>query len=228
MEAIILAGGLGTRLRHVVPNLPKPMAPIGKRPFLEILLTMLAHKGFKRIVFSLGFMAEKIILHFGEHFSGMELLYEVEEQPLGTGGAARAALEQCSANHVYIFNGDTYLELETDEIEKMWDSKQSPVIVVREVPNTYRYGRVQVRNHRVVEFLEKGVAGTGHINAGCYVLSRNALNDFALDQPFSLEKDFIMKYLDDIVFRCFTTQSQFIDIGVPEDYALAQKLIGEI
>ena len=91
MEAIVLAGGLGTRLRSVVPNLPKPMAPVAGRPFLEIVLNRLAQKGFRRVVLSVGYMAEKIVEHFGDRLSGMELVYAFESTPLGTGGAVRFA-----------------------------------------------------------------------------------------------------------------------------------------
>jgi len=103
MEAIVLAGGFGTRLRQVVPDLPKPMAPVAGRPFLEILLSMLAQKGFTRVVFSLGFMSEKIIAHFGDCYLGMNLVYEVEQQPLGTGGAIRAALTRCDGGPRFYF-----------------------------------------------------------------------------------------------------------------------------
>ena len=101
MEGLVLAGGFGTRLREVVPDLPKPMAPIAGRPFLEILLSTLARKGFTRVVLSLGFMAEKIIAHFGESDAGMHLVYEVESRPLGTGGAIRAALTRCESDHIF-------------------------------------------------------------------------------------------------------------------------------
>ena len=116
MEAILLAGGIGTRLRSVVPNLPKPMAPVAGRPFLEILLNSLAKKGFKRVVLSVGYMAEKVVSHFGYNFVGMELVYEIEETPLGTGGAVCKAIAQCNTDHVFVFNGDTYLDLEVAEV----------------------------------------------------------------------------------------------------------------
>ncbi len=229
MEAVVLAGGFGTRLREVVPDLPKPMAPIGGRPFLEVLLTMLAQNGFTRIVLSLGFMAEKIVAHFGDNFLGMELLYVVEDQPLGTGGAARAGLERCVSDHAYIFNGDTYLNLEIDAVENLWASRRKPIIIVREVPDTARYGRIKMSDDgRIVEFLEKGGSGAGYINAGCYVLPRNALNDFPPAHPFSIEKDYIMKHLHNTVFSGFITRSRFIDIGIPEDYARAQIELAEI
>jgi D-glycero-alpha-D-manno-heptose 1-phosphate guanylyltransferase len=222
MEGIVLAGGFGTRLRDVVPDLPKPMAPIAGRPFLEILLSTLARKGFTRVALSLGFMAEKIIAHFGESYAGMHLVYEVESRPLGTGGAIRAALTRCESDHVFIFNGDTYLDLEVRELESLWQARGNPVIVVRKVPDTARFGRVEMSDGRVNAFLEKGMSGTGLINAGCYVLPKDALDDFALGQPFSLETEFFIKYLQRIRFDGFVTHGQFIDIGVPDDYLLAQ------
>lgn len=222
MEAIVLAGGFGTRLRQVVADLPKPMAPISGRPFLEILLSMLARKGFTRVVLSLGFMSEKITRHFGESYAGMELVYEVESQPLGTGGAIRAALARCVTDHVFVFNGDTYLDIEADELERLWQADHHPVIVVREVPDTARFGRVEMCDGRINAFLEKGTPGAGLINAGCYVLPRDALDEFPLGQPFSLETEFFTKYLQRIRFDGFVTHGRFIDIGVPDDYSLAQ------
>lgn len=222
MEAIILVGGLGTRLRQVVPDWPKPMAPVAGRPFLEILLTMLSRKGFKRAVLSLGFMPDKIIDHFGESYSGIELVYEVESQPLGTGGAIRASLTRCLSDHVFIFNGDTYLDVEVEPLEALWRANRSPIIVVREVPDTARFGRVELSEGRIHQFLEKGSPGPGLINAGCYVVPRELLDDFPLGQPFSLETDFFTKHVDQIKFDGFITKGRFIDIGVPDDYALAQ------
>lgn len=222
MEAIVLAGGFGTRLRQVVPDVPKPMAPIAGRPFLEILLSTLARKGFKRVVLSLGFMSEKIIAHFGNGYMGMELVHEVELQPLGTGGAIRASLTRCISDHVYIFNGDTYLDLEVNELEDLWQAGNHPVIVVRDVPDTARFGSVQMTEGRVSAFLEKGQAGRGLINAGCYVLPKTALDDFPLGHPFSLESEYFVKQMQRIRFDGFVTHGRFIDIGVPDDYQLAQ------
>ena len=225
MEAIILAGGFGTRLREVVPDLPKPMAPIAGRPFLEILLTALAKKKFTRVILSLGFMADKIISHFGDSFLGMELVYEVESTPLGTGGAIRASLQHCVTDHAVIFNGDTYLDLEVDELEQLWEASHNAIIVVREVPDTARYGRVEMVNGRITAFLEKGATGLGLINAGCYVFPKNALDTFFVGEPFSLESQFFMPNLQNICFNGFVTQGRFIDIGIPSDYELAQTML---
>lgn len=222
MEAIVLAGGFGTRLREVVPDLPKPMAPVAGRPFLEILLAMLAGKDFTRVVLSLGFMSEKIIKHFGESYAGIDLVYEVESQPLGTGGAIRAALARCVTDHVFIFNGDTYLDIEADALELLWQASRHPAIVVRDVPDTARFGRVEMHEGRISAFLEKGMSGAGLINAGCYVLPNDALDGFPLGQPFSLETEYFIPNLQRIWFDGFVTHGRFIDIGVPADYALAQ------
>lgn len=222
MEAIILAGGLGTRLKQAVPDLPKPMAPVAGRPFLEILLTSLARKGFRRVVLSLGHMAGKVTRHFDGQFAGMELVYEIENTPLGTGGALRQALARCRADHVFVFNGDTFLDLEAAEVEAHWQTHRAPIIVAREVPDTVRYGRLETAGGRVLGFTEKGIEGQGLINAGCYVLPVGILDGFTPGQPFSLETDFLAGAASAQRFDLFVTNGYFIDIGIPEDYARAQ------
>jgi len=222
MEAIVLAGGFGTRLKHVIPDLPKPMAPVAGRPFLEILLSLLARNGFRRVVLSLGYMADKVVAHFGSHYAGMELVYEIEQTPLGTGGAVRQALAQCSDDHVFVFNGDTYLDLEIADVEAHWQGHHEPIIVARELLDTARYGRLDTANGRVLGMIEKGVAGPGLINAGCYVFPTNILDAYPAGQPFSLEADFLANAMSARRFDLFITNGHFIDIGVPEDYIRAQ------
>lgn len=222
MEAIILAGGLGTRLREVVPDLPKPMAPVAGRPFLEILLTSLALKGFKRVVLSLGYMADKVVSHFGDHFADMELVYEIELTPLGTGGAIYQAMLQTYSDHVFVFNGDTYLDLEVKDVEAHWQRHHSPIIVGRMVADTARYGRLDAESGRIMGFIDKGMTGPGLINAGCYVFPREILNTFPKGESFSIENDFLAKAVGQQRFDLFITNGHFIDIGVPFDYERAQ------
>lgn len=222
MEAIVLAGGLGTRLRQVVADVPKAMAPVAGRPFLEILLTTLAGKGFTRVVLSLGYLSEQIVRHFGDRYADMELVYEIEDTPLGTGGALRAALERCTGEHVFVFNGDTFLDLEVTEVVSQLSRDAGPIIVARDVPDTSRYGRLDVESGRVRGFMEKGVAGPGLINAGCYVLPRHCLDAFTLGQPFSLESDYLAHAVTQEHVGVFVTRGYFIDIGVPDDYTRAQ------
>ena len=228
MEAIVLAGGFGTRLRQVVADVPKPMAPIAGRPFLEILLGSLARKGFARVVLSLGFMAEKISDHFGARFAGMDVAYVVEDAPLGTGGAIRLALEAYTQDHVFVFNGDTYLDLEVQSLEQRWQAKRHQVVVGRQVPDTTRYGRLVVDGGCITGFAEKGISGPGLINAGCYVLAADALARFPLNQPFSIETDYLVPEVTSGTVDVFVTEGMFIDIGIPEDYARAQTLLVDL
>jgi len=222
MEAIVLAGGFGTRLRQVVPDLPKTMAPVSGRPFLEILITTLAAKGFRRLVLSLGYMAEKVVAYFGDSFAGIDLVYEIERSPLGTGGALRRALGRCSADHVFVLNGDTYLDLEARDLEAQWQRERVPIIIAAEVPDTSRYGRLSTTGKRVTGFADKGIAGAGLINAGWYVFPADIERHFPDEEAFSLENDFLAKSLMRIPFHIFVCRGRFIDIGVPEDYARAQ------
>jgi len=228
MEAIILAGGFGTRLKEVVPDLPKPMAPIGTRPFLEILLLSLARKGFKRVVLSLGYMADRITDYFGNSFANMNLVYEIEDFPLGTGGAIRRSLKHIERDHAFIFNGDTYLDLEVDEVEKIWQEYNLPIIVAREVCDTSRYGRLQTSNGFVIGFSEKSVSGAGLVNAGCYIFPTTIFNDVNLNETFSLENDFLHEAVKYNKFRVFVSRGYFIDIGIPEDYKRAQVELAKV
>jgi Nucleoside-diphosphate-sugar pyrophosphorylase involved in lipopolysaccharide biosynthesis/translation initiation factor 2B, gamma/epsilon subunits (eIF-2Bgamma/eIF-2Bepsilon) len=222
MEAVVLAGGLGTRLRSVVNNLPKPMAPISGRPFLEIVLAMLARKGFGRVVLSLGHLSDAVVNHFGSDFAGMGLVYEIERTPLGTGGALRRALHRCDTDHALVVNGDTFLDLEATEVEAEWRYGKTPIIVAKELPETSRYGRLDVVDGRVVDFIEKGVPGSGLINAGYYLFPTAIVSRFPPDAAFSLESDFLAKEAAKSGFRVFVSRGLFIDIGVPDDYARAQ------
>jgi len=222
-EAIVLAGGFGTRLSQVVTAVPKPMAPIRGRPFLEILLALLGSRNVRRVVLALGYKAEIIRRHFGDEFAGMPLDYVIEDTPLGTGGAIRLAMTRCAYDHVFVFNGDTYLDLEFESVEQHWQRERVPIIVGREVPCAARYGRLTVHRDRVTGFAEKGISGPGVINAGCYVLNRGQLDSFALNTPFSMERDYLAKAVAHERFDLFMSRGQFIDIGVPEDLERAQR-----
>ena len=222
MEAIVLAGGQGTRLRQVLPDVVKPMALVGGHPFLELLLLRLAANGFHRVVLSLGYRADSIRDHFGSNFAGMEIVNVVEEAPLGTGGGMRLAMGKCEAEHTFVFNGDTFLDLDIAALEARWQRSRCIIIVARDVSDTARYGRLLVHGNRVTGFLEKGKAGPGLINAGCYVLPKGALDDFAEGSPFSFETDFLVPAVGTTRMEYFASKGYFIDIGIPEDYARAQ------
>jgi D-glycero-alpha-D-manno-heptose 1-phosphate guanylyltransferase len=228
MEAVILAGGFGTRLRQVVSDVPKPMASVGGRPFLEILLQNLVYQRFEHVVLSLGFMAEKVSSYFGSNFEGLRIDYTVEDIPLGTGGALRLAMTRCESDHVHVLNGDTFVDLDFVELERRWIELQALVMVARLVDDTFRFGRLEVRGDRAVGFLEKGVGGPGLINAGCYVVPSDALNSFPIQRPFSLETDFLVPLAARSGIDVFVSSGRFIDIGVPEDYARAHVMFARI
>lgn len=218
LEAIVLAGGFGTRLKEVVPDLPKPMAPIHGKPFLAYLLDNLAEKGFRRVILSVGYMAEKIIDYFGSQYRELDLVYSVEKQALGTGGAVRLALEQCTQDHVYIMNGDTYLDFNIEEAELIWKKNENPIICAVYVDDAKRYGRIEYKNNLVKSFVEKGFEGSGVINAGCYIFHKSQLKNFLLSKPFSLEYDYLVKAVKKESFNICLSTGCFIDMGSPEDY----------
>ena len=226
-EAVVLAGGLGTRLRSVVSDVPKPMAPVAGRPFLELLLGHLARNGFDRVVLSVGHLADVIQGHFGDAWRGLALDYAREDVPLGTGGAIRESLARCSADHVHVFNGDTFLGLDCAETEALWVARGLPLIVGRQVADTARYGRIEVgAEGRILRFLEKSAAGgPGLINAGCYVLPREIVADFPARAHFSFETDYLRDAVERRHLLALRTDGEFIDIGTPEDYARAQTLL---
>ncbi|KRA17714.1 nucleotidyltransferase family protein [Lysobacter sp. Root604] len=229
-QAIVLAGGFGTRLRSVVSDVPKPMARIAGRPFLELLLSHLVGNGFQRIVLSVGYLSDTIVAHFGDAFRGVPLAYAVENEPLGTGGAIREAMAHCDDGHVYVLNGDTYLAVETAETDALWARRGLPVIVAREVEDTARYGKLEVDNQgRITGFLEKDASGgPGLINAGCYVLPTDIVREFPDRERFSFETEYLRDAVSRREFLALPTNTDFIDIGTPEDYARAQTLLSAI
>lgn len=222
MDVVVLAGGFGTRLRSLVPDVPKPMAPVAGRPFLELLLGSLARKGVKRVVVSLGHLADVVVGHFGSNFDGMELVYEIEDHPLGTGGAIRVALSRCSGDAALVVNGDTFLDLELDQLLACWERNTRPMIVCRAVPDTSRYGRIEISGDQILAFAEKGKGGIGMINTGHYILPTQLLSDKSLPAAFSIETDYLARAVTEQRFDAFVTEGQFIDIGIPDDYSRAQ------
>ena len=221
MDAIVLAGGLGTRLRSVVSNVPKPMAPVGGRPFLDLLLRSLKAKGIGRVVLSVGYMSDAIISHFQDHSLGMELIFEVEPSPLGTGGAIAAALRHVQSDCVLVLNGDTYLDLDLDAVRSMWPGDGTPIVVARAVADTERFGRLDVTNGKITKFVGSGIKSAGIINAGCYLIPTDVFSGKDMPEKFSFEQDFLCR-CPPLSLRVFVALGQFIDIGVPGDYERAQ------
>jgi D-glycero-alpha-D-manno-heptose 1-phosphate guanylyltransferase len=223
MEAIVLAGGLGTRLKGALEGVPKPMAPVAGRPFLEILLGRLARAGCGRVILSVGHLHEVIERHFGAARRGMAVDYAIETAPLGTGGAIRAALAEGREENILVLNGDTFLEADYVEMMRFHAAQGARLtIAVTHQPEVARYGGVVLEGTRIAGFEEKGRSGPGWINAGIYVIRRDLEWPRDLPEKFSLETDFLVRELACIRPVAYKVDGRFIDIGVPEDLARAQ------
>jgi D-glycero-alpha-D-manno-heptose 1-phosphate guanylyltransferase len=225
-EAIVLVGGLGTRLRAVVADLPKPLAPVAGRPFLAYLLDHLAQGGLRRVILATGYLAEKIEQAVGRQWQGMEIVYSHEAHPLGTGGAVALAARQLQRHGVHLVNGDTFLRYDLAALEYAAEAQQlSLSMALAHVTDVARYGAVEVAHGRVQAFCEKGGQGPGWINAGSYYLTGDALDRLSMGRgPFSFETDLLLPLATAGQVGVLQATTDFIDIGVPEDYARAQSL----
>jgi D-glycero-alpha-D-manno-heptose 1-phosphate guanylyltransferase len=224
MEAIILAGGLGTRLASKLEGIPKAMAPIGGRPFLEILLGRLKRAGCGRVLLSVGHLRETIQNHFGASFRGLPLDYVIEDAPLGTGGAIREALQAACEEFVLVMNGDTFLEADyADLLRSHAVLRPSLTMAITHQSNIARYGGVAIEKGRIVGYEEKGRSGPGWINAGVYVLQRRMQWPSALPDKFSFEVDFLVRETPHLTPAAYEVDGFFLDIGVPEDLDRAQR-----
>ena len=225
-EAIILAGGLGTRLQGVVKDLPKPMAPVNGRPFLTYILDYLIDYEYQRAVLSVGYLHEKIVDYFGKKYKTLEIDYAVEEEPLGTGGGILLAMSKCTTENVLVINGDTMFKVDLTAFEQFHQEKNSLLtIVLREVEDVSRYGSVTIsKDNLIALFAEKQVTfGRGYINGGVYLINRRLFEKYPQPKRFSFEKDIMTKYYTQECFYAMPSDGYFIDIGIPEDYARAQR-----
>ncbi len=226
--ALVLAGGLGTRLRSVVSDRPKVLARVAGRPYLAHLLDQLADAGLRRVVLCTGYRADQIQLSFGARYRELDLLYSEEGQPLGTAGALRLALPHADSETLLVLNGDSYCAA---DLSAFWcfheghsRSAPSASLVLTEAAETCRFGRVDINSKgAVTRFLEKGDAGgPGLINAGIYLLDRALVESIPAAQPVSLERDVYPNRIARGLYG-FATSSAFIDIGTPESYAAADR-----
>uniref|UniRef100_A0A7V4KCD1 D-glycero-D-manno-heptose 1-phosphate guanosyltransferase n=1 Tax=Fervidobacterium pennivorans TaxID=93466 RepID=A0A7V4KCD1_FERPE len=226
MLAVVLAGGLGTRLRNVVKDLPKPMANIGGKPFLEYLLFYLSKQNIRRTVLSVGYKYEAILNYFGNSFQDMKLEYVIEKEPLGTGGAIKKVAETVQEDEFLVLNGDTLFNVELKKLVEFSEEHKSDVVVaVKYVDKPERYGTVVIdNNNRIVLFREKGASlEGGYINGGIYVVRKTSFLSKCQSEKFSFERDFLEAYYKDLHFHACAFDEYFIDIGVPEDYERAQR-----
>lgn len=226
MTFLILAGGMGTRLRPVVQNVPKPMAPIGGRPFLDILLNSLSGFSPERVIMCVSYLRDKIMERYGNEFNRVHIDYSIEESPLGTGGAIWNVFRNFDLDKCIVINGDTFLRMDYGEFASQCTT--APLgIALTHVADCGRYGKVCIENGRIVEFMEKkGNLGPGLINAGVYYITKNIIRP--MPEKFSFENDFLQPRIAAIPHKYFIADGYFIDIGVPESYAKACREISAI
>lgn len=226
-EAILLVGGRGTRLKSVVSDVPKPLAPVAGRPFLAWVLDHLAESGIRRCILATGYLSSMVESCIGRRWQQMKVRYSVEEHALGTGGAVALASRQVQGDGVHVLNGDTFLRYSPMALETVTRLTGAPIgVALARVDDVGRYGAVSVDGGRVLAFREKGDNGPGLVNAGSYFFSSAALDQLASLAPSSLENDVLVPHAAVGSIAAFTETSDFIDIGVPDDYARAQFIFG--
>lgn len=224
-EAILLAGGLGTRLQKAVNDVPKPMAPVSGRPFVEYVLDYLIASGFEKFIFSVGYKHESFITHFGNSYRNCEINYSVEHSPLGTGGGIKKSMKSAKLTDVLVVNADTIFKIDIEQFYKLHKKTIADLsIALHHVEDISRYGSVEIdEDQRVIAFSEKNtLSGPGYINGGVYIFRNNFFNSLNLPEKFSLEKDCIEKFYMKLKIGGFPSDAYFLDIGIPGDYEKAQ------
>lgn len=221
-EAIVLAGGLGTRLRSVVAGLPKPLAPVHGRPFLAYVLDALSRQSIRRVVLATGYRGDQVETAIGRAWKGMGVAYSHETEPLGTGGAIKRAIRHIEGSRFFVLNGDTFVKLDYAAFDRASEEQRVRLgIALARVDDIARYGAVELRDRCVHGFVEKGQTGSGYINAGVYWVDKGLLDAMPNAYRFSFEGDVLIPLSQSEPVAAFTQTSRFIDIGVPEDYARA-------
>ena len=229
IPAIILAGGLGTRLRSVISDLPKPMAPVAGQPFLHYIFLYLQKQGITDVVLSVGYKSEVIKEFFGDKYAGINIRYAVENEPLGTGGGIRQAMSLIDSD-AYVLNGDTFFDVDLTDLYEFYTMRSSDIaLALKRMHHFDRYGTVEIGNQdRVLQFQEKRYKAEGLINGGVYVINKDlfkkaeAIEGTILPHRFSFEKDILEKHILPLHYQGKEFGGYFIDIGIPEDYDRAQ------
>lgn len=216
MEAAILAGGLGTRLKSVINDVPKPMAPVREKPFLEYLLDYLNNNGFERVVLLIGYKADIIKNHFGDKYKNIDIIYSIETNRLGTGGAIKLALSKIISNEFFLLNGDTFFNIDIKSMSLLKNSKIT--IALKKMYNFDRYGSIEIyKNGIIKKFTKKREMKSGFINAGVSLVKKDIFDDHELRKNFSFE-NFLEKNYNHLSISTILFENYFVDIGVPDDY----------
>lgn len=223
-EAIILAGGLGTRLQKVVGDLPKPMADINGKPFLAYLLNFLIEQGIEKAILSVGYKHEVIKSYFKDRYKSLKIEYSIETEPLGTGGGIKKAVGLSGSETVFVLNGDTFFNISLKKLLQFHHANRSDItIALKPMRQFDRYGSVNINEeNRITGFEEKQYKDFGAINAGVYVLNKSLFDEMQLPEKFSFETDVLKRHHASHRFYGMEFDGYFIDIGLPEDYQKAR------
>ncbi|MEP6597790.1 MAG: nucleotidyltransferase family protein [Ginsengibacter sp.] len=232
-ETIILAGGLGTRLRSVIANQPKCMAPINNKPFLFYLINFLQTSGIEKFIFSVGYMHEAIEDYLHKSYPSLDYKISFERKPLGTGGGIKLACKKTFGNNVFVCNGDTLFKIDLQKLSDFHTQNAAGcTLSLKPMKDFDRYGVVELNdNGSIQSFKEKKYYKMGLINGGMYVLNVGRFKKENLPEIFSFEKDYLEKSLDVLKSEtpklfALVEDEYFIDIGIPEDYERAQQELG--
>lgn len=223
ITAVILAGGLGTRLRSVISRKPKVIAEVNNRPFIFYLLKQLDDFGLDKVVICTGYKSEAVKKEIGNKYNNLDIIYSVEEKPLGTGGALRLAMPLINTPRALIMNGDSYLDIKLNVfVEWAQRNKSEVALCLLKMKDTKRFGRVVLKDeYRIKSFEEKNQNNTpGYINAGIYFLDKELLTTMPINEFCSIERDLFPNWLDK---NChgYIFDNKFLDIGTPESYKQA-------
>lgn len=223
-QAIILAGGLGTRLRGAVPDLPKCMAPVAGRPFITYVIDYYLQQGIDNFIFSLGYKHEVIGAFLKQRYPSLPYQCSIEEEPLGTGGAILKACKMTGADVTLVLNGDTFFKIALKALSDLHENSQSDcTLSLKPMIDSDRYGVVQLNDDGAIHsFMEKKWYAKSLINGGAYALNPAGFLAEGLPEKFSFEKDYLQGYSGRRKMYGSVQNAYFIDIGIPEDYRKAQ------
>lgn len=230
LAAVVLAGGMGTRLRSVVADRPKVLAAVAGRPFLTYLLDQIADAGIQRVVLSTGHLAEQFAEVIGDRYRNIQIVHAYEDQPLGTGGAIRFACDFTDADQLLVMNGDSYCAANLmGYIDWHVNGGNDVSLMLAKVSDTSRYGTVEMdASGRITAFIEKRPESTsGYINAGVYLFRRAMLEQFPTG-PSSMERDVFPVWLREGAMMGWPTEAEFIDIGIPSDYERSHEFMARV
>jgi D-glycero-alpha-D-manno-heptose 1-phosphate guanylyltransferase len=224
MECIILAGGLGTRLRGIVQDVPKCMAPVAGEPFLAHLFNWLEAQMCDHVILSLGYKHEVVIEWLRNKAFTFKLSWVIEQEPLGTGGGIKRACSKSKENHVFVVNGDTMFDISLRDMIAELGTEDKAVLALKPMKRFDRYGSVKIsEDGYITAFCEKQFQEEGLINGGIYLLNKQKSQLQSMPDRFSFEQDFLEVEVGRKALKSIVQDAYFIDIGVPEDYYRAQE-----